>query len=82
MDKPPFLQNNPAAASSGKPDPAPNRPQKMGGSNKPDGASEHCKSRPQPMGAPKGNPQSVPGGGKLPYSSPSQPTQTPFKLGK
>lgn len=81
-NKPPFLEGNSAAASGGGHPPFENRPQKTGTSNTPDGGSEKFPNRPQPSGAPQGNPQSVPGGGKLPYSSPSKPTQTPFKLGK
>lgn len=83
MDKPPFLsgQGSSSASGSGNP-PYESRPQKEGGSNKPDGASEKFPNRPQPMGAPKGNPESVPGGGKLPYKGPSVPTKSPMKLGK
>lgn len=84
MNKPPFLQNNPASsgASASANGPYESRPQKEGGSNKPDGENAKFPNRPQPTGAPKGNPESVPAGGKLPFKGPSQPTKTPFKLGK
>lgn len=84
-NKPPFLEGNPAATSGGGPchPPFENRPQKMGSTNQPDGGmGEKFPNRPQPAGSPKGNPQSIPGGGKLPYPGPSKPTPSPMKLGK
>ena len=81
---PPFLQNNPASsASSGGAHPPYESPaQKQGTSNTPDGGSpQRGPDRPQPMGAPKANPESGVSGGKLPYKGPSVPTQKPFKLG-
>lgn len=83
MDKPPFLKNNPATApASASKDAFENRPQKMGGSNEPDGGSDKFPNRPQPMKPMEGNPKSVPAGGTLPFKGPSVPTRTPFKLGK
>lgn len=80
MDKPPFLKGS--TASSGKPDPSPNRPQPSKGGEPGSAPADKFPNRPQPMGAPKGNPQSVPGGGTLPFKGPSVPTQSPFKVGK
>ena len=78
--KPDFLKKT---TSSAPKEPFPNRPQPEGGSNKPDGGDqERFPNRPQPMKEQSGNPKSVPSGGKLPYPGPSQPTKTPFRLGK
>ncbi len=83
MEKPPFLQNNPAASasSSGK-DAFPNRPQKSGPNDKPDGGSEEFPNRPQKMGRDEGNSKSVPQGGNLPFKGPAPAPRAPFKLGK
>jgi hypothetical protein len=83
---PPFLKGNPAASGSAPKEMFPNRPQKDG-SMSDDGSDEKMfPNRPQPMKEDDQssgfNPKSVPDGGKLPYTSPSVPTKTPFKLGK
>ncbi len=83
MEKPPFIKStsasSPASGSKGKFE---DRPQKSGSTNQPDGCDEkNFPNRPQPKGEPKGNPQSVPSGGKLPYSSPPKAPGKPFKLG-
>lgn len=81
----PFLKGNPATSASAPSDAqkGADRPQKEGASNKPDGSDEkRFPNRPQPMKETKGNPESIPSGGKLPFSGPSKPTATPFKLGK
>lgn len=82
----PFLKGNPATSASAPSDAqkGADRPQKVGGGeNKPDGSDEkRFPNRPQPMKEYKGNPESVPSGGKMPFPGPSKPTATPFKLGK
>lgn len=81
----PFLKGNPATSASAPSDAqkGADRPQKEGGSNKPDGSDEkRFPNRAQPMKETKGNPESIPSGGKLPFPGPSKPTATPFKLGK
>lgn len=81
----PFLKGNPATTCSAPTDDmkGADRPQKTGGSNNPDGSDEkRFPNRPQPMKESKGNPESVPSGGKMPFKGPSKPTDTPFKLGK
>jgi hypothetical protein len=81
----PFLKGNSAAKSSGGPD-FPNRPQKDGSMSDDGSDDKMFPNRPQPMKdddqSSGFNPKSVPSGGKLPYTSPSVPTKTPFKLGK
>ncbi len=79
--KPSFLSGG-ASASAPK-DPFADRPQKEGSSSDGcDANDENFPNRPQPMGKPAGNPQSVPSGGKLPYGSPPAAPKMPFKLGK
>jgi len=87
----PFLQGNPAAnaSSGGKAQPPyESRPQKSGSSSDDYNSSDKHRGpdRAQPMRKPDtgagDSPTSIPAGGPLPYSSPSKPTQTPFKLGK
>lgn len=82
-DIPPFLKDNPAATSSGKtPDVAPNIPQKSGATGDAGKALDEkdFPNLPQKSGEPKGNPQSVPSGGKLPYTSAPANPGKPYKL--
>jgi hypothetical protein len=90
-DTAPFLQDNPATKSSGKPahPPYDDKPQDMGSSSDDHNSNQAHRGpdRPQPSRSPDAgagdNTQSVPAGsvmgGRLPYPGPSKPTATPFK---
>ena len=82
MQKPPFLKStsSDSSSSSSSKDRFPNRPQKSGSTNQPDGDSEKFPNRPQESGGTDCNPQSVPSGGKLPYPGPPKSPGKPFKL--
>lgn len=81
MSKPPFLGATPKA--SAPKDPYPDLPQKDGSSSDYSGKTdENFPNLPQKMGGSKGNPQSVPSGGTMPFpGAPAAPAK-PFKLGK
>lgn len=81
MQKPPFISGSGGDSGGSSKDRFPNRPQESGATNQPDGQDEkNFPNRPQPSGEPKGNPQSVPSGGKLPYPGPAKDPGKPFKL--
>ncbi len=83
MAKPPFLEGSSSggASASSEKDRFPNRPQKSGATNQPDGQDEeNFPNRPQEKGGTSGNPQSVPSGGKLPFPGAPKDPGKPFKL--
>jgi hypothetical protein len=84
MSKPPFLKgsgDSDSASASGSGGKFENRPQESGSTNEPDGSDEdRFPNRPQESGGMKGNPQSVPSGGKLPYKGAPASPGKPFKL--